>query len=480
MKRIICLFLAVVFVFLLTACSNKPADNGGVSNNSSNNNNNNANSKEKYANIQTIMAAYDDVYIYKNYNGTYGLLSTDGDILHEGFALYQTFSEFSNYISCYDGSTAMNPRVSSILDKKGNTVLSVGKNNIEFISVITQGRILAYRMTEETPSGKIYDLICYSAKDMSEIFRVSGLTSIDYYASFDEDGYVCVDDYYGRNEFYDLLYIDIYGNRYNYAYQNRLYVSEKSGQQLKELPMVSGIEPIIDTYAWRDLIMSYSEYENSPYNTRDFEIGTTKNSLGEIATLYMKNTSEWCATMDKDGNILMPPTKDIMLKYEYYNWGTITQLYTFSNDLCCAYQPSSGLWGYVDPYGNWKVAPKYKSVTTFSYAGLAVVENLIVIDTTGKIVLDISDRGDIHPLEGEYELSTSYDSYWSYSLTFSKDGILVSESTGLSTTGAYEIHGNSLIVSDMGYSSALSNGVHTFEKKGDTLIIEGNIWVLKG
>lgn len=474
MKKIFCVFISIIIVCLCAACSNNPNGNGGNGGNNSNKNN-----SEKYANIQRIVEAYKDVYIFQNYNGEYGLLSADGDILREGLDVHQPFSEFSNYISCYDGSSSMNSNVSFIVDKKGNTVLTIGKDDIEFISEITQGRILAYKMTKESPSGKTYDLICYSAKDMSEVFRISGLNSVDYYESFSDTGYIDLDNYYGRNDFYDYLYVDIHGNRYNYSYDNRLYVSEKSGQQSKDLPTVSGIEPTIDTDSWRELIMSYSEYKNSPYNTRDFEIGVTKNSFGEIATLYMKNTSEWCATMDKDGNILMPPTKDVILKYEYYNWGTITKLYAFSNDLCCAYQPSSGLWGYVDPYGNWKVSPKYNSVTTFSYDGLAVVNELIVIDTTGKIVLDASERGDVHPLEGEYELLTSNNSYWTYSLTFSKDGMLKADDDILIYTGTYEVHGDFLVVSGMGYSFALSNGTHTFKKNGNNLIIDGNTWALQ-
>ena len=231
---------------------------------------------------------------------------------------------------------------------------------------------------------------------------------------------------------------------------------------------MTGIEPFVDTYgAWGDLVRSYSEYSNS-YN-KDYDVGATKNKLGQIATLYMKSTSEWCATMDINGNILMAPTKDIMLKD---NSGSAARLYTFSNDLCCAYQPSSELWGYVDPYGNWIIAPKYNSVTTFSYSGYAVVDDLVVINTTGKIVLDISDKGDIHPLEGKYKSSGAYFATY---LTFSKDGTIAT--SGI--TGTYEVHGNSLVVDGLGYNSALNDGTHTFEQSGDTLIINGDRWVLQ-
>ncbi|MBQ9079673.1 MAG: WG repeat-containing protein [Clostridia bacterium] len=488
MKKIICIFLSIIVIFLFTACSSDPislggesdnenppiadSDNKGNSSNDKGNGNDNASTVQnnKYANIQKIVAAYDDIYIYMNYDGTYGLLSTDGNIIYEGFNLYQPFSEFSNYLACQYDKSAMKMGVSSIIDKKGNTVLAVGENNVEFISDITQGRILVYKMTDERPSGKTYDLICYSAKDMSKIFTLSDQDEINYYIDFDETGYSGSDD----------VCFDIHGNIYEYKYYSyydsngKEYAKQYTGSfspttsERYGLPKVTGIEPFVDTYgAWGDLVRSYSEYSNS-YN-KDYDVGATKNKLGQIATLYMKSTSEWCATMDINGNILMAPTKDIMLKD---NSGSAARLYTFSNDLCCAYQPSSDLWGYVDPYGNWIIAPKYNSVTTFSYSGYAVVDDLVVINTTGKIVLDISDKGDIHPLEGKYKSSGAYFATY---LTFSKDGTIAT--SGI--TGTYEVHGNSLVVDGLGYNSALNDGTHTFEQSGDTLIINGDRWVLQ-
>ena len=178
-----------------------------------------------YANIKAILYAYDDVYVYQNYNGTYGLLSTDGDIIHDGFNLHQTFSENSNYISCYNGKSTMNAKVFHVLDKNGKTVLEVGKDNVEFISEISQGRILVYKMTDERPSGKTYDLICYSAKDMSEVFRIKGVTTLNYNIYFDEDGYAELWSFYEYNsEWRDQsLHFDINGNKYRYK-SNRTYV----------------------------------------------------------------------------------------------------------------------------------------------------------------------------------------------------------------------------------------------------------------
>ena len=110
MKKIFCVFISIIIVCLCAACSNNPNGNGGNGGNNSNKNN-----SEKYANIQRIVEAYKDVYIFQNYNGEYGLLSADGDILREGLDVHQPFSEFSNYISCYDGSSSMNSNVSFIV-----------------------------------------------------------------------------------------------------------------------------------------------------------------------------------------------------------------------------------------------------------------------------------------------------------------------------------------------------------------------------
>lgn len=441
----------------------------------------------KYANIKAILYAYDDVCVYINYNGTYGLMSKKGDIIYDGFYLKQTFIENSNYIPCCDGSSTLNEKVSYILDKNGKTVLEVGEDNIEFISEITQGRILAYKMTDERPSGKTYDLICYSAKDMSEVFRLSGQDKIDYYLSFDKTGYI-YGDYAPSDSEYTEICFDIYGNMYYQKISNRSYryydsdgkeyIKQSYGGCTSEqygLPKVSGIEETKDI-DWYDLVNSYSEYKNSSNKT--YSVGATKNTLGQIATLYMKTTSQWCATMDENGKILMEATKDIMFAYSE-SGGYVNSCRTFSNDLCGAYQPSSGLFGYVDPYGTWKIKPQYNKVTTFSYDGLAVVDDLIVIDTKGKVVLDISDTGDIYPLEGKYKRSGTYSSLY---LTFSKDGTVVSAETGYgytsTKTGTYELHGDSLIIDDFGYTAVLSEGTHTFEKSGDNIYIDGNLWVL--
>ncbi|MBQ8288127.1 MAG: WG repeat-containing protein [Clostridia bacterium] len=429
--------------------------------------------ENKYTKIKCIVAACDDVYIFQNYNGMYGLLSTDGDIIYEGFYLNQCFNEFSNYLSCRNKNAYAWEGSSEILDKNGNSVLAVGENNIEFISDITQGRIFAYQMTDEKPSGKTYDLICYSAKDMSEVFRVSDIDEISGYIDFDETGY-CDYGYSHQNvvdihgniyRYENWKYYDSNGNeyteRYNVGYDP--LISERYG-----LPVVSGIEPCIDRDIWYDLVDSYEEYENA--SDRTFEVGITQNTLGQIATLYMNTTSTWYATMDANGNILMEPTKDIWLGASEFD------LCVFSNDLCCAYQPSSGLWGYVDPYGNWKIAPQYESVTAFSYAGLAVVNDLVVIDTTGKIVMDISDQGDVHTLEGTYQLSGT-SGYSSCCLTFSKDGTIV-ESGWHDTTGTYEVRGDSLIVDAWdSVIPTLYEGVHTLEQNDDALIIDGELWV---
>lgn len=427
----------------------------------------------KYAKIKCIVAACDDVYVFQNYNGTYGLLSTDGDIIYEGFYLKQYFNGFSNYLSCRNKNAYAWEGSSEILDKNGNSVLAVDENNIEFISDITQGRIFAYQMTDEKPSGKTYDLICYSAKDMSEVFRISDIDEILNYIDFDETGYCEYDSHHNV--------VDIHGNIYRY--ENWKYY-DSNGKEYTEryagydpliteeygLPVVSGIEPCIDRDIWYDLLDSYEEYDNA--SDKNFEVGLTQNTLGQIATLYMNTTSTWYATMDANGNILMEPTKDIWLGASEFD------LCVFSNDLCCAYQSSSGLWGYVDPYGNWKIAPKYESVTAFSYAGLAVVNDLVVIDTTGKIVMDISDPGDVHTLEGTYQLSGT-SGYSSRYLTFSKDGTVV-ESGWSDNTGTYEVRGDLLVLGTWdSVLPTLLEGVHTLERTDDGLLIDGKLWERK-
>ncbi len=491
MKKLICLIIAFIMSLLFVGCNNGGSDIGDKFKNEENelsdtpeslfgqdtgsaDDNASSATQGKYDKIECIVEGYDEGYIYKNYNGTNGLLNKNGDIIRDGFYCIRVFND-SNYIPCGDEAPLRFSRytVKYLIDKKGNTVLKVGENNIEFISEITQGRIFAYQMTEEKPSGKTYDLICYSAKDMSEVFRINGVNEIYSYISFDETGYC--DDIRDAG---DRVLIDIYGNIYRWE-KNKYYDSD--GNEYKQtsyssteaekygLPKVSGLAPSEHDVDWYEVLKTYEEYQKS--SDRAYSVGTIKNTLTQIATLYMKTTSVWYATMDMNGNVLMAPTKDIELGTGEYDQ------FVFSNDLCCAYEPSSGLWGYVDVYGNWKIKPQYESVTTFSYAGYAVVDELLVIDTNGEVVLDISERGDLHPLEGKYKLSGAYFPLY---LTFSRDGNVVVDG---GYTCAYEVHSDTLVIYSESisalYGTGLNSGANTFEQDGDNLIIEGKRWILQ-
>ena len=228
-------------------------------------------------------------------------------------------------------------------------------------------------MTGTTLSGKTYDVICYSAKDMSEVFRLSGHNTISIYALFNVGGY---SNNLRDSSGHDVV-IDIYGNEYPFKIN---------------LPEVEGLEPSVYINDWIKLAKLYDEYKNAPDDTRKIDVGKMPNELGPVATLYANDTSEWCATMDESGNILMPATTDVMLRYCDTYGNPI--LDTFSHDLCCAYSTQEQKWGYIDPYGNWKIEPQYDSVNTFSYDGYAVVDQYKVINTKGETILDISKGRD--------------------------------------------------------------------------------------
>ncbi len=528
MKRLIALIIACVMVMsCLCACSKGPVslDKGNKHNNyvtesseekfgeeseaeSAEENVDNSDETiaeepeetNKYIDVSRIVAAYDDVVIFETHNATYGLMSTDGEMICNDIITTASCANFefgNNYMCCGIGN-GLRTDVQTVIDKAGNAVLSVGKDNIEYISEITQGRILAYQMTDERPSGKTYDLICYSAKDMSEVFRIQEVTEYSYSTNirFDEKGYIPVRHYYDIDyvdfevwaDSKDDFYVDINGNRYrSFSYKQGIIVSEVSGQQFAnydELPIADGAELYIDWYVWNKLAESYIEYKNS--SNTEFAVGTTRNTMGPIVTLYMNSTSEWCATMDSSGNVLMPATKNILMRYRNISGAIVP--YTFSHDLCCAYGVEEEKWGYIDPYGDWQITPQYSSVNTFSYDGYAVVDRYKVIDTQGETILDISNTSDLASLQGTFTFRSKgiTGNMLTHTITFYEDGTFTHvrpSVTGLE--GKYQLRGNEIRFDGgwtaddpyYNYSHSQTDVNCSFQRNGKNLVINGIEWV---
>ena len=69
----------------------------------------------------------------------------------------------------------------------------------------------------------------------------------------------------------------------------------------------------------------------------------------------------------------------------------VTQVSPFSEGLAAARDGESGLWGYLDPRGEWAIAPAYTAADSFT-GGQAIVwdgDRCLLLDTAGRTVRDL-------------------------------------------------------------------------------------------
>lgn len=109
--------------------------------------------------------------------------------------------------------------------------------------------------------------------------------------------------------------------------------------------------------------------------------------------LTNKDNVKFAAVAELSGKITMQPTTDI----SFGAIGAYDDVPSYFYDgLCPAKDPESGLWGYIDSIGYWKIIPQFKSVSNFS-DGRAFVNTFYenyseyhgaVIDTNGDIVFE--------------------------------------------------------------------------------------------
>ena len=148
-------------------------------------------------------------------------------------------------------------------------------------------------------------------------------------------------------------------------------------------------------------------------------------------------------------------------------------------NLCPAQDASSGLWGYVDPYGQWKIQPQYLSATSFTDDGYAIVNDIVVINTDGEMVLAPGGET-ITELSGKYRLNNNNEA-WSHYLIFDGNGTIKYKLNSSTTTGEYLLRGNTMTVSGLSDNDglyAIINGAYYVRKEGNTLIINGHEWNL--
>ena len=395
-------------------------------------------------------------YVSDGGKSYYGYIDINGNVVIEPeFNVKVTIDKCPAFeyevISIPSSLSFSNPQyvneVSHIVDKNGTILFEKGKNNVSRLSEVKNGYFAVDTKREEF-TGYVHTVTYYSAKDLSVIAQIDNVQLLTDELRVENDGSVKLYDPNTNG------YVEFNISEYDPSFKPN---TSKFDVDVKNIDDFNGV---------------------SVYYT----VSTGNNTLGEIATVVLVNKDNlvYFSTVDSNGNILMTPQKDKVLNFgsEY----SISPNCQFYRDLCPAKDAQSGLWGYIDPYGNWVIEPKYNSANPFGADGYAVVNDSTVIDAEENIILapksSVTSETDVI---GKYKNGI-------YTITLSADGSLlyyISPSYGsYSYTGTFEIKNGKLVVSGIGYTTywginpagSYQDGAHTIQKVGDDLYINGVKW----
>ncbi len=356
-----------------------------------------------------------------------------------------------------------------LIDKKGNIKFQVGQNDVTAIGNVSNGYFWVETENDEL-SGKTYTVRYYSENDLSVVATFHNVratpedmtfSSLTCRSTISSDGSGVV----------------IRGNDFSY-YSDEIEYFNISDYDSKFVPEINNWSVDLTK------IGSFSDASN-----RYIHVSSADNTIGRVGTVILSNSSGtlFYAIVDSNGNVLMQPQKNIA--FPVSNRGTALasemQKYDFCKNLCPAKDVDSEMWGYIDSNGNWKIRPQYSVVTPFSSDGYAIVNDKIVIDTSGKVVLSPPgwSNEQITSLSGTYKYTGTAS--WDYYITFYEDGtVQFKEDLGSAgayrKTGTYSIKGTSLNFSNIGsyesYPGIGGDGSYSFYKDGDNLIINGKEW----
>ncbi len=391
----------------------------------------------------------------------YGYIDTHGNVVIEpiyctgtgwGGSPYSEISliptfEKNNYISA-NTNPKQKYNSQKIYDSNGNIVFSAMGllNNISQISYCQNGYFAVETVTEEL-IGLVYSITFYSAYDLSEIVSFENARLSDGLSNIDENG--------------NAEILTLNSDAYSYSYQKINISDYDSNFKSNESTWAVDVESI-ESFQGVD-----SYYRSS----------TIHNDIGQIASVILVNRSNiyYYATVDNTGNVLMEPRKDIAFSIDYVGNDPFP-LYNYCLNLCPAQDIASGLWGYIDPYGNWKIQPQYISACDFSVDGYATVDNNIVIDTTGNVVLSPNMIRE----EDIYGTYTRGD----YKIIIEPNEEFTLRGAASIKYGQYNLQSNNIIVTGIGQTgimalnphSTYQDGTYPIQKTPTGLVINGLEW----
>ena len=381
---------------------------------------------------------------------TYGYIDVKGNVVIEPKYMcsprYSSASAFQfNYTKVSDDG-----KKDYIIDRDGNVKFETGKNGVNQIGKAENGYFWI-EMVEEKVSGNEYSVKYYSAQDMKEIATIDNVTAVsdnalwtELYSTINAEGKAIVEREDGTD-------VDINITKYDSSFK-----PEK-------------IELSFDLDKIGVYTNSYAAYD----------LSTANNELGQIAAVTLMNEQgeKFYSTIDSQGNVLMKPQNDIAF-FKTSSPGGLQGnsnfSYAFCKNLCPALDRQTGLWGYIDPYGNWVIKAQYRYARPFSKDGYAIVDSSVIINTSGKVVLapDGWSNENYTTLNGTYTHAT--DS--SLMMIFFNDGTMVLDKSYSKRECTYQLNGGIIVFPDMGYSAS---GI--FEEKTEYVICEmmssGSLWI---
>ncbi len=183
-------------------------------------------------------------------------------------------------------------------------------------------------------------------------------------------------DYWMKIDFTDFSYEkfanQLYTTNPDYISDNYIY-NDRS---------VYSVETFTKLFEFDDL----TDFEGARINTQSV---VSEDLI--CLSLYNKDYVHFATVVDLSGKITMQPTTEV-------SFGT-NDIYglkvKFQDGLCPALHIESGLWGYIDSTGYWKIIPQFQKANNFSegYAHVHLLEESgishnAVIDTNGDIVFE--------------------------------------------------------------------------------------------